>query len=247
MNNQTYRKAAEAIKSSPYTIAFTGAGISVESGIPPFRGGDGLWSKYDPEILDLQYFYKHPEKSWPVIKEIFYDFFGNAHPNIAHLSLAKLEAIGKLQGIITQNIDNLHQEAGSKLVHEFHGTCGRIVCTKCQMMYPSKNISLAVTPPACPSCGGLLKPDFVFFGENIPTKTYHASFTAAERAKVVLVIGTTGEVMPAGSIPIIAKQNGACIIEINTETSAFTSRYTDYFLQGKATQSMQSLMELVDI
>jgi NAD-dependent deacetylase len=247
MKNENYRQAAEAIRSSPYTIAFTGAGISVESGIPPFRGGDGLWSKYDPEILDLQYFYKHPEKSWPVIKEIFYDFFGNAHPNIAHLSLAKLEAIGKLQGIITQNIDNLHQEAGSKLVHEFHGTCGRIVCTKCQTMYPSKNISLAVMPPACPSCGGLLKPDFVFFGENIPTKTYHASFEAAERAKVVLVIGTTGEVMPAGSIPIIAKQKGACIIEINTETSAFTTRYTDYFLQGKATQSMQLLMELIDI
>lgn len=114
-------------------------------------------------------------------------------------------------------------------------------------MYPSKNISLAVVPPSCPSCGGLLKPNFVFFGENIATKTYRASFAAAEKAQVVLVIGTTGEVMPAGSIPIFAKQNGACIIEINTETSVFTSRYTDYFLQGKATQAMQLLMDLIDI
>lgn len=246
MPHNIYNKAAQALDASSYSMAFTGAGISVESGIPPFRGGDGLWSKYNPENLDLQYFYSHPEKSWPVIKEIFYDFFGDAKPNDAHLALAKLEAIGKLQCIVTQNIDNLHQEAGSKVVHEFHGTCGRIVCTKCKSIFASASVSLATLPPKCAKCGGLLKPDFIFFGENIPSATYQASMQATEKAKLVLVIGTTGEVMPAGSIPIIAKRNGASIIEINTEPSAFTSRYTDFFLQGKATECMRRLMQALE-
>ncbi len=236
-------KAAQAIKGSAYTIAFTGAGISVESGIPPFRGPEGLWNKYNPEILELDYFYRHPEKSWPVIKEIFYDFFGTASPNPAHKALAELEHRGLLKCIVTQNIDNLHQEAGSKVVHEFHGTCGRMVCLKCRKTYKSSDISLKKLPPVCPACKGLLKPDFIFFGENISTATYTASFEAAQQARVVIVIGTTGEVMPAGYIPLTAKKNGATIIEINTESSAFTGKVTDIFLQGKAAELMGKLLK----
>ena len=240
-------KAAKAIKGSAYTIAFTGAGISVESGIPPFRGPEGLWSKYNPEILELDYFYRHPEKSWPVIKEIFYDFFGTASPNPAHKALAELEHKGLLKCVVTQNIDNLHQEAGSKLVHEFHGTCGRMVCIKCRKVYKSSDISLQKLPPLCPACMGLLKPDFIFFGENISPATYTASFEAAEQARVVIVIGTTGEVMPAGYIPLTAKKNGATIIEINTESSAFTSKVTDIFLQGKAGEIMEKLLKALSV
>ncbi|MBE3040133.1 MAG: hypothetical protein IMZ62_15150 [Chloroflexi bacterium] len=108
------KEAASLIRSAKYLTAFTGAGISVESGIPPFRGPGGLWGKYDPRTLELDFFLSHPDKAWPVIREIFYDNFGRARPNRAHLALAHLEAAGKLKVLITQNIDNLHHIAGSK-------------------------------------------------------------------------------------------------------------------------------------
>jgi len=124
-------KAAKIIKSAKHVTAFTGAGISVESGIPPFRGDGGIWGKYDPKILDLPYFLANPLDSWIVIKEIFYEFFGKAKPNNAHKMLAEMESLGWLKAIITQNIDNLHQEAGSKNVIEFHGNSKILVCTNC--------------------------------------------------------------------------------------------------------------------
>ena len=124
-------QAAELIKNSEHTTAFTGAGISVESGIPPFRGENGLWSKIDPIFLDMSYFFKHPDKSWQKIKEIFYDSFAQAEPNAAHYALAELDQRGLLHAIITQNIDNLHQRAGSKNVIEYHGTTKSLTCTNC--------------------------------------------------------------------------------------------------------------------
>ena len=118
MTSQDTRKAigeaATLIRSARFLTAFTGAGISVESGIPPFRGPGGLWSKYDPRMLELDYFLAHPDTAWPVIKEIFYDHFGKAKPNVAHLALARLEAARKLKVLITQNVDNLHHIAGSE-------------------------------------------------------------------------------------------------------------------------------------
>ena len=122
--------AADLIKKSKFTIAFTGAGISVESGIPPFRGENGLWNKYNPEVLDLGYYLNNPEDSWIYIREIFYDFFANARPNKAHQILARMEARGLLQSVITQNIDNLHFQSGSRVVHEFHGNSKRLKCLK---------------------------------------------------------------------------------------------------------------------
>ncbi len=119
-------QAVDLIRNSRRLVAFTGAGISVESGIPPFRGPDGLWSRYNPQVLDLTYFQYHPEDSWRVIKEIFYDFFGKAEPNPGHFALADLERAGILRGIITRNIDNLHQAAGSRDVVEFHGSSRRL-------------------------------------------------------------------------------------------------------------------------
>lgn len=239
-----YQRAAELILNSTHTSAFTGAGISVESGIPPFRGENGLWSKYDPGVLDLERFYAHPESSWKVIKEIFYDFFGDAKPNEAHKVLAKMEQDGLLKEIITQNIDNLHQEAGSKTVHEFHGNSQRISCTKCERKYgPSAEI-LAELPPQC-ECGGLLKPDFIFFGEMIPCEPMEKSFRAAEKAEVFLIIGSTGEVYPAAQIPGMAKQNGATIIEVNVSTSQFTGHITDILLPGKASKVMYQLYQTI--
>lgn len=239
--NDKIKQAAEILRNSKKTTAFTGAGISVESGIPPFRGANGLWSKYNPIILELDYFKSNPEKSWKVVKEIFYDFFGKAKPNTAHKVLAKMEAAGLLDSVITQNIDDLHYKAGNKIVHEFHGNSDNFICLKCGEKYNLKDIVLTEKPPYCKKCGGLLKPDFIFFGEGIPSKAYSASIEAANSSDVFLLIGTTGEVMPASQIPFLAKQNGAKIIEVNTEMSNYTNNITDIFLQGKATEVMNEL------
>jgi NAD-dependent deacetylase len=237
-------KVAEAVrllKKSKFTTAYTGAGISVESGIPSFRGTGGLWEKYDPEMLEIGHFRAHPVESWVVIKEIFYDFFGKAKPNKAHLVLAEMERKGLLERTITQNIDNLHQEAGCRHVYEFHGNSKQLVCLSCLMTYKVGEISMDHLPPTCRQCGGLLKPDFVFFGEPIPQKAIAAAYEAAAKSDIFLIIGTTGEVMPANQIPFMAKENGVTIIEINPEASNYTGRITDLFLQGKAGEVMEKI------
>ncbi|MGE0088038.1 MAG: NAD-dependent protein deacylase [Bacteroidales bacterium] len=239
------KAAVKLLSNSKYAIAFTGAGISVESGIPPFRGADGLWSKYDPNVLDLNNFYLNPIDSWKVIKEIFYDFFGSAKPTEAHFALAELEKLGIIKVVITQNIDNLHTEAGSKEVCEFHGNSRMLVCPYCAKEFVAAEVNLNDIVPLCDSCHGALKPNFIFFGESIPEQAYQKSVKAAEKADLVIIIGSTGEVVPASMIPSIAKQNGAKIIEINPARSLFTDSITDLFLQGKATEVMYSINKFI--
>jgi NAD-dependent deacetylase len=236
-------KAAQAIRGAQRVTAFSGAGISVESNIPPFRGKNGLWNKYDPKFLEINYFMLHPKESWELIKEIIYDFFGKAKPNSAHYALALMEKKGFLQAVITQNIDNLHQEAGSENVYEFHGTSQKLVCLDCGRSYLINDMSLEKLPLLCSKCGGLIKPDFIFFGEPIPEPAASRSFMEAELSDVFIVIGSTGEVAPASQIPHLAKNNGALIIEINTEESGFTHSITDIFLKGKATEMMTALVK----
>lgn len=238
--------AAQLIYNSKHLVAFTGAGISVESGIPPFRGSEGLWSKYDPKVLEIGYFHQHPKASWEVIKEIFYDFFGNAKPNAAHLALARLEEMGILKCVITQNIDNLHQAAGNAIVHEYHGNSQKLVCTFCAKHYEVADLNFDVLPPLCVECNRLIKPDFIFFGEGIPPGAHNASLNAAEAADVLLIIGSTGEVMPANQIPILAKQTGAKIIEVNPGSSRYTDFVTDIHLKGKAGDVMKELLDKID-
>ena len=247
MNSLTHKldEAAELIRHSSRTVAFTGAGISVESGIPPFRGENGLWSKYDPIFLDINYFHQYPEKSWPLIKEIFYDFFGQAKPNAAHFALAEMGKTGLLHSIITQNIDNLHQNAGSKEVYELHGNSRYLICETCSKSFLAKNIDLSSLPPRCPYCKTVLKPDFVFFGEPIPEPANRLSFAETKNAGIFIIIGTTGEIMPASLIPYEANKNKGKIIEINISSSNFTNTITDIFLQGKATEIMQSLVKIL--
>lgn len=245
MNNLP--KAIELIQNANYIIAFTGAGISVESGIPPFRGENGLWNKYDPKILTLSHFRQHPEESWPVIKTIFYEFFNNSMPNPAHLLLAKLEETGKLKAVITQNIDGLHQKAGSKNVLEFHGTAQEIICTGCKTVYKPSEINLSAKPPLCAKCDAVLKPNFVFFEEGIPEKTYRESFDHANKADLVIIVGAGGEVMPAAYIPYDAKKAGAKIIEINTEESSFTYSLYTTLLKGKAGEVSSRISEALNL
>ncbi len=240
-------KAAKLIKNANHITAFTGAGISVESGIPPFRGKDGLWNKYDPVFLDIGYFKKKPKESWKLIKEIFYDFFGKAKPNAAHFALAEMEKMGSLHSIITQNIDNLHQKAGSKNVYEFHGNSRYLICQNCLKKYLVQNIDLSFLPPKCKNCKAVLKPDFIFFGEQIPEPARTNSFEETKKADVFILIGTTGEIMPASMIPYEAKKNNVKIIEINTQPSNYTNTITNIFLKGKATEIMQKLLEKIKI
>jgi NAD-dependent deacetylase len=237
-----YERAAEWIEGAKRAVAFTGAGISVESGIPTFRGPEGLWSRYDPRVLDLGYFHGHPLESWRVIKEIFYDYMGSkARPNAAHRFLAELERAGVLRGVITQNIDNLHQEAGSRNVVEFHGTAQRLECTVCRTKREYEESLLEQLPPACPDCGGLLKPDFVFFGEAIPPEAYRESLELCRDADLLIIVGTTGEVMPASMIPFEVRE--AKVIEINVEPSRYTKELSEIFLRDRATAAAERLAE----
>lgn len=235
--------AAEVISGSSYLVAFTGAGISVESGIPPFRGPDGIWNRYDPRSLELEYFDAHPEDSWIVIKEIFYDFFGSAEPNQAHLILAQWQNRGVLKSLITQNIDDLHTRAGSPDVIEYHGNSRLLRCLACRARHPAVPTLLERLPPACPVCGGLLKPDFVFFGEGIPAEAAYAAEYAAENADAMILIGTTGEVYPAAMLPERAKANGAAVIEINPNRSNYTGPITDIFLKTGAVEGIRLINE----
>ncbi|MDY7001052.1 MAG: NAD-dependent deacylase [Thermodesulfobacteriota bacterium] len=238
-------RAARVLRNSRHTVVFTGAGISVESGIPPFRGPDGLWSKYDPDLFHRRYFRENPENCWKLIKEVFFEFIGKTEPNAAHRAIADLEKNGYVKTIITQNIDNLHQEAGSSYVLEYHGAIRTLCCTACPKKYPRQDISLDTLPPLCPVCGGILKPDFVFFGDPIPEEVNRLSGQEARKAKAMLVVGTTGQVMPASRIPYVAKESGAAIIEVNVAESDYTPRITDIFLQGRAAQILAPLARAV--
>ncbi|MDD6337056.1 MAG: NAD-dependent deacylase [Lentisphaeria bacterium] len=242
MNDDPILSAADLLAQKKNLLIFTGAGVSVESGIPPFRGPGGLWQKVNPDFFDIDHFMSHPVESWKRIRSIFYDLWGQCTPNPAHLAFAELERLGVAFSLVTQNIDNLHQLAGSKNVIEFHGTLGRLRCTQCAFTgAPTKEL-LAGDPPTCPDCGGLLKPDIVFFGESIPEYALNQSFADAESCSVCLVSGTTGEVMPACMVPQTAKRRGAVVIEVNPEESAFTAHTTDIFLRGKAGEIMPRLV-----
>lgn len=233
-------RAAEWIRRGARVVAFTGAGISVESGIPPFRGEEGLWRQVDPSFIEIDRFCAEPLDSWRKIREIFYEHFGHARPNAAHEALARLERAGFLHAIVTQNIDYLHQDAGSRSVVEFHGQSKQLRCLSCDRTVPAEAPLLEKLPPRC-TCGGLFKPDFVFFGEPIPAKAAESAFALAETADLMLVVGTSGEVMPACQIPLAAAARGVRIIEVNPVPSAFTPRITNLFLQGKAGPVLSSL------
>ena len=232
--------AAETVRASAHCTGFTGAGISVESGIPPFRGENGLWSKYDPSVLDLSYFHRNPEESWKVIKEIFYSFFGKAEPHEAHFLLADMERHDLLKALITQNIDNLHQKAGSRNVIEYHGNSRRLICTSCGKTTEPTEQLLAEKLPRC-ECGGIYKPDFIFFGESIPAEALSRSQQEAQNCDCMILIGTTGEVYPAAMVPQMASQNGATIIEINPSPSLYTQQITDIFIRAGAVEAGKAL------
>lgn len=225
--------AAKLIKNAEYGVVFTGAGVSVESGIAPFTGAGGLWNQYDPKYIEINFFENNPAESWREMKKIFFTDMDEASPNKAHQVIGKLEEKGFVKGVITQNIDGLHQRAGSKNVQEFHGTIHTLSCVNCGRKYRLEDVNVEEVPPPC-FCGGVLKPDFVFYGEGIPPLAYEKSLEMAQNADVMIIVGTAGQVMPACSLPLTAKQFGAKIIEVNPLPSAFTDTITDVYFPEKA-------------
>lgn len=242
--NTLVREAADIIFRSKLTLALTGAGVSVESGIPDFRSASGLWAKFDPaEYATIEAFRSNPEKVWNMLSAMDKLLIG-AEPNKAHMGMAQLEKMGFLHAVITQNVDNLHQRGGSTKVIEYHGNSSTLTCIWCGEKYNAEEKRDEI-PPRC-RCEKLLKPDVVFFGEAIPSYAMNESYQLAASAQAVIVAGTSALVSPANSIPGIAKNNGAKIIEINKEETHLTGTVTDVFLQGGAGDIVSALVREVE-
>ncbi|MGB9891649.1 NAD-dependent deacylase [Thermodesulfovibrio sp. Kuro-1] len=212
-------KTCELIKKSTYSVAFTGAGISTESGIPDFRSPNGLWQRF--RIVTYQEFIidrKARNEFWKMKRELIQEII-NAKPNNAHNALAELEKRGLLKYVITQNIDGLHQMAGNKSVIELHGNQRGYICLDCEKVYPLEEVLKMLKEQEldlrCEVCGGIIKPTIVFFGEPMPEKELLMAQQIANKCDIMFVIGTSLQVEPAASIPRIAYQNGAKLIFIN--------------------------------
>ncbi|UCG14112.1 MAG: NAD-dependent deacylase [Deltaproteobacteria bacterium] len=237
------RSAAEIIGLSKHTLALTGAGISVESGIPDFRSFGGLWERFDPmEYGTIEAFLENPEKVWEMFLEVS-ELIGRARPNPAHKGLGLLQQLGLLHTIITQNVDNLHQEGGATRVIEYHGNSRSLSCLGCDQHYSVEELG-GRQPPRC-ACGRILKPDVVLFGEPIPSGALQQSYDLASSCEALLVLGTSAEVAPANTIPRTAKRAGAKIIEINLEPTVLTNHLTDIFLEGNAGEVVSKLVDEV--
>jgi len=225
----TLREAAAAIVARPPLVALTGAGISAESGIPTFRSPGGLWEKFDPAVYaSIEAFRRDPAKYWSIRGELIRNLDAY-RPNPGHLALAELEAAGLLRHLITQNIDGLHQKAGSRSVTELHGNLREIFCLACRRRYLAPRIPPG-TPPRC-DCGGVLKPNTVLFGEALPPAALERALREAAGCGCLLVVGTSALVQPAASLPSIAREHGAWVIEVNLERSAAAA---ELFLEGPA-------------
>lgn len=234
------KQAARAICDAELTLALTGAGISVESGIPDFRSEEGLWSRYDPaEYATLSSFMRDPEKVWDMLREMN-NLVNRAKPNKTHHGMSELEQIGFLHYIITQNIDNLHQLSGSRSIIEYHGNSSTLSCLWCNKSYSIKDKRDEFIPRCL--CGKVLKPDIIFFEEAIPEDVLMKSFQLADSADTLMVVGTSAVVSPANTIPGIAKSRGAKIIEINIERTHLTDSVSDIFIQGSSGKIMEKLV-----
>ena len=237
------KKAAEDLSGAKMVTALTGAGISVESGIPPFRGKGGLWEKYDPmEVAHIDSFIQNPTKVWNLLFKDMKEVLDKAIPSDSHKGLAKLEEFGILKTIITQNVDGLHQMAGNSDVIEFHGNMAWQRCMECDTHYKTSRVDITEIPPRC-DCGGILRPNAVLFGEMIPKEALWRSRQVATDCDVMLVIGTSAVVQPAAMLPVVAKESGAKIIEINPESTLLTGEISDYLIKGPAGDVMNGILE----
>ncbi|PJZ47508.1 SIR2 family NAD-dependent protein deacylase [Leptospira saintgironsiae] len=227
-------------KNSKTILALTGAGISAESGVPTFRGKEGLWKQYRAEELATpQAFQKNPKLVWEwYIWRM--ELISTKSPNPAHFALAELEKNRSDFNLITQNVDGLHKKSGSGKIIEIHGNIFRNRCINCNRTYDSDPSKLKNSTD-CPNCKSLVRPDVLWFGESYDTELLNRAVTLAERSEIVFVIGSSGAVGIPVELARIAKENGAFVIEINIDPSGY-SRYADLFLQGKAGEILPELI-----
>ncbi len=244
--NDLIQQTAEIIVSSKHVVALTGAGVSVESGIPPFRGKGGLWEKFDPlEVAHIQSFMRNPERVWRLLISEMKGILADARPNPAHAGLARLESLGKLKTVITQNVDGLHQLAGSRDVIEFHGNFAMLRCMDCGLRVKTVDVAMTDMPPRC-HCGGIYRPECVFFGEPIPMQALDRAQMAASSCDLMLVAGTSAVVQPAAFMPVMARQSGAVVIEINPEPTPLTGSTSKYLVRGKAGITVRRITDEVE-
>lgn len=216
------RNGLEAmLDSASHVVAFTGAGISAESGIPTYRGANGLWKTYDPDkVADADNFSRNPAYYWEFLREVRYPALSKARPNEGHRALAELERRGRLRALITQNVDGLHQDAGSRNVLELHGNTRRILCLGCDRRFALEGLERLLEgemPPSCPDCGGLLRPDVVLFGEALPEEILQEAVQQSRTCDFFIALGSSLVVQPAASLPALAKQSGARLVIVNKE------------------------------
>ncbi|MCX7816003.1 MAG: NAD-dependent deacylase [Syntrophales bacterium] len=251
-NNEKIEKVAGMILESEKIVVFTGAGVSTESGIPDFRSPGGIWSRFDPEDFTIYKFLYDPvarRKHWQFLREsgLFDD---SVKPNAAHYAIAWLESIGKLTCVITQNIDNLHQKAGNnpQKVYELHGNMQWIKCLECYARFDLldilKKYSHHDEVPYCPNCKGLLKPDVIFFGEELPSQTLREAREHASSCDLLIVIGSSLVVYPAAYIPLYAKMAGARLVIINLSPTPYDNE-ADIVICGPAGETMTKIVEEV--
>jgi len=218
-------KAAKLVLSAEYVTVLTGAGVSVESGVRPFRGPGGLWTeKGEPAMDSYQRFLSDPKgycerRGRPREETGPWRAISGAKPNPGHIALAELECLGIVRGLITQNIDDLHNVAGSKKVLEIHGNSKKLRCVSCNTRYPRAGFDMSELPPSCPSCGGIVKVDTVMFGEPIPSEVLESCFNESNRSDCMLVVGTSAAVYPAASLPLVVKRRGGTLTEFNPYTT----------------------------
>ncbi len=241
--------AAQALIAARYPIALTGAGMSVESGIPPFRGPGGLWTKHgEPPMNGYQIFLADPKKGWEDRIRRQDDELWRplkvAKPNPGHTALAKLETMEVLRFLITQNVDDLHRQAGQRALAEIHGNWKLIRCIDCNARYDAARISLEELPPHCLECEGLLKGDTVAFGEPIPRDVLADCVDHAARADLMIVAGTSATVYPAAGFAIEAKRRGGILIEANLYESEITP-ICDFSLHGPTGEMLPRLVATV--
>ncbi|HEV2169461.1 MAG TPA: NAD-dependent protein deacylase [Candidatus Binatus sp.] len=243
------REAARAVLDARYAIALTGAGMSVESGIPPFRGPGGLWTKYgEPPMNGFQRFMADPQKAWEERMSSRHDELMKpvsiARPNPGHIAFVQLEQMGVLQFVITQNIDDLHRQAGQKSLAEIHGNWKLIRCLECGLRFQREKISFEKLPPECPECGGLLKSDTVSFGEPIPQDVLRACAENAAKSDLVIVAGTSATVYPAAGFALEVKERGGVLVEVNLYESEIT-RICDFSLRGGSANVLPRLVTAI--
>ena len=244
--------AAALLHRSGYALALTGAGLSKESGIPTFRGEGGLWTRDgEPPMNAFQLFERDPAAWWRNrLDETgrpdneLATAIAAAAPNPGHLALTELEQEGYLRWTVTQNIDNLHSAAGQQRLLEIHGNRTMLRCTSCGARLRPEMVDLTELPPRCDRCGGVIKSDTVMFGEPIPRETLHACFREAERADLMLVVGTTALVTPAADLPAMVYNRGGTLIEVNIDETVLTP-YCAVALRGASGQLLPLLLEAV--